>query len=33
MIEGGLISDAEALTVWKALTEGKPEHKAFEVLD
>ena len=32
MIEGELISDAEALTVWKALTEGKPEHKAFEVL-
>ena len=28
----GVISDTEALTAWKALTEGKPEHRAFEIL-
>ena len=32
MIEGELISDTEALSIWKTLTEGKPEHRAFEVL-
>lgn len=32
IIEGELISDTEALSVWKTLTEGKPEHRAFEVL-
>ena len=29
---GKMISDAEALSVWKALTAGKSEHRAFEAL-
>ena len=32
IIEEGLISDTEALSIWKTLTKGNPEYKAFEVL-
>lgn len=32
LLEGGLMTDSEGLEVWKNLTIGNPEYRAFEVL-
>lgn len=32
LTEGDTIRDTEALTIWKKLTQGQPEYKAFETL-